>query len=74
MSYLSKLVSEKSFHINIGSGYDLTIEELSNLIMKIVGYSGKIEFDKTKPDGTPQKLLDSKKIRSIGWKPKNFIK
>lgn len=66
----SKLVSEKSFHINIGSGYDLTIEELSNLIMKIVGYSGKIEFDKTKPDGTPQKLLDSKKIRSIGWKPK----
>ena len=54
-------------HINVGSGKDLSIKELAKLIASIVGYSGKIVFDKTMPDGTPRKLLDSKLINSLGW-------
>ena len=56
--------------INIGSGEELTIRELATLICKIVGFSGKLTFDKSKPDGTPRKLLDSSRLRDLGWKPK----
>lgn len=55
-------------HINIGTGTDITIHELAVLIGKVVGYTGKIEFDVSKPDGTPRKLLDIEKARSTGWK------
>jgi GDP-L-fucose synthase len=54
--------------INIGTGKDLKIEELAQLIKNIVGYPGRIEWDKTKPDGTPQKLLDVSRINNLGWK------
>jgi GDP-L-fucose synthase len=56
-------------HINVGSGLDLTIEELAKTIQRVVGYKGKIEFDLSKPDGMKKKLLDSKRINSLGWKP-----
>lgn len=56
--------------INIGWGTDLTIRELARLICEVVGFEGELVFDQTKPDGTPQKLLDVAKLRSLGWEPK----
>ena len=56
--------------INIGTGEDLSIKELAEKIKEIVGYSGKIVWDKTKPDGTPKKLLDVGKIHKLGWNHK----
>jgi len=56
--------------INIGTGYDLSIRELAELIRDIVGFKGEIVCDTSKPDGTPQKLLDIGKIREIGWQSK----
>lgn len=58
--------------VNIGWGEDLTIKELATLIAAEVGYTGALEFDTSKPDGTPRKLLDTTKINNLGWKP--FIK
>ena len=57
-------------HLNIGSGIDIKISELANIISKIVNYSGRISYDKTKPDGAPRKLLDSTLINQLGWIPK----
>ena len=54
--------------INIGTGIDLTIQELAETIVKIIGYTGKLVFDTTKPDGTPRKLLDVTRLHSLGWK------
>jgi len=56
--------------INIGSGKDLTIRELAELICDVVGFDGELVWDKTKPDGTPRKLLDITRIRALGWQPK----
>ena len=53
---------------NVGTGMDLTINELATTIQKIVGHSGEIIWDDTKPDGTPRKLMDVSKLRDIGWK------
>ncbi len=55
--------------INIGTGTDLTIKELAELICEVVGFKGGLAWDKAKPDGTPRKLLDISKIESLGWKP-----
>lgn len=55
--------------VNIGLGFDLTIKDLAMLIAKMVGYSGSLIFDISKPDGTPRKLLDTNKLNSLGWKP-----
>lgn len=55
--------------INIGAGTDLSISELANMVKKCVGYNGDITWDSSKPDGTPRKLLDISKIKSLGWKP-----
>jgi GDP-L-fucose synthase len=54
--------------INIGVGEDLSIRELAQLVAEIVGFEGRIEFDTSKPDGTPRKLLDVSKIHALGWK------
>mgnify|MGYP000998026813 CR=1 FL=1 len=54
--------------VNIGTGEDITIKELADLIRKIVGFDGEIIWDSTKPDGTPRKLLDVSKLNSLGWK------
>ena len=60
---------DDSVAINIGSGQEITIEQLSKLISKVVGYSGEIVFNKARPNGTPRKLLDSSKISQLGWSP-----
>lgn len=57
-------------HVNVGTGTDVSIKELAQLICNVVGYTGKIVFDTSKPDGTPKKLLDVSKINSLGWKAK----
>ena len=54
-------------HINLGYGEDITIRELANKIAKVVGYQGGVSFDFSKPDGSPQKLMDSSKIKKLGW-------
>lgn len=54
-------------HINVGSGEDITIENLSRLVGDTVGYKGEIVFDTSKPDGTPRKLLDVSKLKNLGW-------
>ena len=59
--------------VNIGSGKDVSIAELAETIAKVVGYKGKIEFDTTKPDGMPRKLLDTTKAESLGWKYKTEL-
>lgn len=56
-------------HVNIGCGEDLTIKNLSDTVKSIVGYSGEIIWDVTKPDGTPRKLLDVSKLKNLGWNP-----
>ena len=56
-------------HVNIGWGSDVSIKDLAILISSEVGYTGSLEFDTTKPDGTPRKLLDTTKINNLGWKP-----
>ena len=53
--------------VNIGTGTDLTIKELAEIIKRIVGFEGELIFDPTKPDGTPRKLLDVSKLRALGW-------
>lgn len=61
-------------HINVGTGYEMTIKELAETIAKIVGYKGKLEYDSSKPDGTPRKLMDSSRLTSLGWQPKIELK
>ena len=56
--------------LNVGSGYEISISELVKKIQKVINFKGKIEFDNTKPDGNPRKLLDSSKLFNYGWKPK----
>jgi GDP-L-fucose synthase len=56
-------------HVNIGWGEDVSIKDLAILISSELGYTGSLEFDTTKPDGTPRKLLDTTKINNLGWKP-----
>jgi GDP-L-fucose synthase len=55
--------------INIGSGADLTVRELAEMICEVVGFEGELTWDPSKPDGTPRKLLDISKIESLGWQP-----
>ena len=55
--------------VNIGVGHDVTIAELALLVKKVVGYEGEVSYDKTKPDGTPRKLLDISRLRGTGWRP-----
>ena len=61
-------------HINVGSGKDLTIKELAEIIRDVVGYKGEISFDSTKPDGNPRKLLDSERIKNLGFNAKVSLK
>jgi GDP-L-fucose synthase len=56
-------------HVNIGWGSDVSIKQVAETIASEVGYKGTLEFDTTKPDGTPRKLLDTTKINNLGWKP-----
>ena len=65
--------SEGQDWINVGYGSDVTIAELAALIAEVVGFKGDLAFDSEKPDGTPQKLLDSSKIQGMGWKAKTQL-
>jgi len=60
--------------VNVGWGEDVTIRELCELVMSVVGYRGTLTFDATKPDGTPRKLLDTGRINALGWRPKIVLK
>ena len=57
-------------HVNVGSGEDLSILELTKLVCAVVGFKGEIVHDLSKPDGTPRKLMSAEKIRGLGWKPR----
>ena len=57
-------------HINVGTGQDLTIKQLAETIAKVTNYQGTIEFDTTKPDGPPRKLMDSTRLNKLGWQQK----
>ena len=57
-------------HINVGYGDDVTIHELAQQVARTVGYAGRIELDRSKPDGTPRKLMDSARLNSLGWQPR----
>ncbi len=61
---------EEASTVNVGCGEDITIAELAQLLKKVVGYPGELQFDTSKPDGTPRKLLDTAKINKLGWKPR----
>jgi GDP-L-fucose synthase len=60
--------------VNIGTGEDISIKELAEMIKEVTGYKGKIVFDTTKPDGTPRKVLDVSKLSKLGWKASIFLK
>ncbi|WP_150046283.1 MULTISPECIES: GDP-L-fucose synthase [Methylomonas] len=57
-------------HLNVGTGVDVTIRQLAETVGKVVGFTGNIEWDSSKPDGTPRKLMDNSKLRALGWQPK----
>ncbi len=59
--------------VNLGTGKELTIKELTELVAKVIGYEGEIKWDPSKPDGTPRKLLDVSKLESLGWKYKTEL-
>ena len=64
---IPKLGEIRNCHINVGTGKELTIRELSELVVKAVGFEGIVEFDTSKPDGTMRKLIDVSKLHSLGW-------
>jgi GDP-L-fucose synthase len=65
---------EENMWLNVGTGVDISIRELAQMISDLVGYKGQIVFDSSKPDGTPKKLLDVSKINNLGWRAKTSLK
>ncbi len=63
-------VYDSSEHINVGTGEDLTIRELAELVAELSGFKGELAWDSSKPDGTPRKVLDVSKAKALGWEPK----
>lgn len=80
LCYLLEKVDAKELYeqnlsfLNIGTGTDLTIMELAKIISNVVGFKGEIVYDRSKPDGTPRKLLDVARINSLGWKAKTDLR
>jgi GDP-L-fucose synthase len=62
--------NEMCSHINVGAGKDMSIGELAKSLKQVIGFAGDIEFDSSKPDGSPRKLMDSSRLISLGWRPK----
>ena len=60
-------------HVNLGAGADVTIKELAQIISQVVGFEGGLIYDKSKPDGTPRKLLDNQEISKLGWKSQTSL-
>ena len=73
IEFISDIDTDENL-INVGSGQEISISDLAKLIKDIVGYEGELKFDNTKPDGNPRKLLESKIINDLGWKPKTSLK
>ena len=71
--YLMETYSDAEL-VNIGTGIDVTIKELAETVKEIVGFTGTIQWDRTRPDGTPRKLMDVSKLHSLGWKHKIELK
>jgi GDP-L-fucose synthase len=69
----STITSPMQSHINVGSGSDVTIAQLAQLVQEVVGYKGSINYDASKPDGAPRKWMDSQKLQALGWKPANSL-
>ena len=69
-SEIARVTRSMLSHINVGSGEEVSIKELAQLVGRVVGYRGRIEFDPAKPDGAPRKLLDSSQLNSLGWRPR----
>jgi len=69
----SKDYAEIGEFVNVGTGEDIAIKDLAELIQKLVGFEGKINWDTTKPDGTPRKLLNVSRLHSLGWKHKSSL-
>lgn len=67
------IYGEEPVMVNIGTGQEITIKCLANMICEIVGYTGKIVFDETKPDGTPRKVMDISAMQSLGWEAPNLL-
>ena len=61
---------DEAEHINVGSGQEVTIAGLAELLAEVIGYRGELVFDRSKPDGSPRKALDSSRIAALGWKPR----
>ena len=57
-------------HINVGTGEDISILELAQLVAEVTGFTGRIETDPTRPDGTPRKLMDVSRLSDMGWRAK----
>lgn len=69
----SNLALDGVSHVNIGTGEDIEIGELAEIIGRIVGFRGEVIYDHSKPDGTPRKLLDISRIKKLGWEPKTSL-
>lgn len=63
-----------ALHVNVGSGSDVSILELTHLVMEVIGYDGPVVTDPSKPDGTPRKLMDSSRLAALGWQPKTSLR
>jgi GDP-L-fucose synthase len=66
---LASQISPRLSHINVGSGEEISIQQLAQAVARAVGYTGQIRFDPSKPDGMPRKLMDSSRMRKLGWEP-----
>jgi GDP-L-fucose synthase len=66
-------IATTNSHINIGTGVDVSIKELVELLTNVIGYTGEIRWEQTKPDGTPRKLLDVSKAANLGWQAKTKL-
>jgi len=71
--YVMKHYSDYGF-LNVGTGEDVTIAEFAGIVREVVGYRGRIEFDTSRPDGPPRKLLDVSKLKALGWAPKTALR
>src|SRR6202035_2542733 len=71
--FVMKHYSDDAF-VNVGTGEDITIAEFARLVAEVVGYTGKLSFDTSRPDGTPQKLLDVSKLSALGWRAKTPLR
>ena len=69
-----QVTSPRLSHINVGSGVDCSIAELAGIIQEVTGFEGNINYDTSKPDGAPRKLMDNTKLKSLGWQPEYELK